>query len=483
MMDALVHRGPDAAGTFMACDGAGGLGHRRLRIVDPDGGDQPLLAGDGSRALAANGEVYNAPALRRRLEHRHRFTTRSDSEVVLHLYAEEGTNAVHHLDGMYALAIADGDELFLARDPVGVKPLYTGQCKGDLVFASEIKALPPGTTGVCEFPPGAAYSSVDGFSTFYTVPDPEPVDEAPSVHAGRIRRSLDDAVVKRLMSDVPLGAFLSGGLDSSAITALIRPHVDALHTFTVGVEGSPDLEAARLMARLLGTIHHEHLLSAEEVAAHLPRIVYLLESFDQDLVRSAVPTYFTARLAAEHVKVVLTGEGADELFAGYRYHCDVDGDEGLRRELRRSVTAMHNTNLQRVDRMTMAHSLEARVPFLDPAMIELALGVPVPLKRARRGQLEKWILRTAVEDLLPTELAWRDKAQFDEGTGSVALLASVTEEMGGETDVRAYRQRYPQAELRSAEECLYHRLLCEAFADPEPVLATVARWSRHRLAS
>jgi asparagine synthase (glutamine-hydrolysing) len=237
------------------------------------------------------------------------------------------------------------------------------------------------------------------------------------------------------------------------------------------------------MARHLGTIHHEHLLTVQEVAAHLPRIVYLLESFDQDLVRSAVPTYFTARLAAAHVKVILTGEGADELFAGYRYHRDVVGDDHLRRELRRSVTAMHDTNLQRVDRMTMAHSVEARVPFLDPAMIELALGVPVPLKRARQGQLEKWVLRAAVEDLLPPELLWRDKAQFDEGTGSVALLASVTEELGKGIDVCAYRQRYPEAELRSGEECLYHRLLCEAFADPVPVLATVARWSRQRLAS
>lgn len=485
MMDVLRHRGPDAQGTFSTQHEAGGgsLGHRRLSIVDPAGGDQPILADGQRRAIVANGEIYNAPSLRGRLETRHRFATRSDSEVILHLHTDEGNDAVPQLDGMYAFAVVDGDELLLARDPIGIKPLYTGRRHSDLVFASEVKALPSGTTDVAELPPGTTRSTATGLSTHYQVPDPRPVEDHPRAHARRIRQTLDDAVVKRLMSDVPLGAFLSGGLDSSSIAALVRPHVEELHTFAVGVEGSPDLQAARQVARHLGTVHHEHRLTHHEVAAHLPGIVHALESFDQDLVRSAVPTYFTARLAGEHAKVVLTGEGADELFAGYRYHRTFGDDERLRHELRRSVGAMHNINLQRVDRMTMAHSLEARVPFLDVAMVELALGVPVSLKRAGRGRPEKWILRAAVEDLLPPEVVWRDKAQFDEGSGATDLLGDVTRELAAGIDVAAARERHPEARLRSAEECLYHHLLCQSFPDPAPVLATVGRWSQDRLAS
>ncbi|MGH9000945.1 MAG: asparagine synthase-related protein, partial [Acidimicrobiia bacterium] len=273
---------------------------------------------------------------------------------------------------------------------------------------------------------------------------------------------------------------LSGGLDSSAIAALVRPHVPELHTFTVGMPGSADVEAARLVARHLGTIHHEHLLSLDEVRAHLPQIVYALESYDQDLVRSAVPTFFTARLAARHVKVVLTGEGADELFAGYAYHRHIHEPDVLQAELRRSVGALHNINLQRVDRMTMAHSLEARVPFLDPHLIEVALAVPPELKLARTGP-EKRILRQAVADLLPAEVVWRDKAQFDEGSGAADLLAAMFagDDLGSDRGLDRYRARHPDAELRSVEECRYHQLLLAAFADPAPLMGNVGRWA-HR---
>jgi asparagine synthase (glutamine-hydrolysing) len=204
-------------------------------------------------------------------------------------------------------------------------------------------------------------------------------------HVTLVRETLDRAVTKRLMSDVPLGAFLSGGLDSSAIVALLRPHVDELHTFSVGMEGSPDLDAARTVARHLDTVHHEYVLTSDEIAGLLPEILYHLESFDQDLVRSAVPCYFAARLAASEVKVILTGEGADELFAGYRYYHDYEDPTLFGRELRRSVQSLHNINLQRVDRMTMAHSIEGRVPFLDVEMIELAQTIPPRLKLLRNG--------------------------------------------------------------------------------------------------
>jgi asparagine synthase (glutamine-hydrolysing) len=277
-------------------------------------------------------------------------------------------------------------------------------------------------------------------------------------------------VVKRLRSDVPLGAFLSGGLDSSIIAALVRRHVDELHTFAVGLQGSPDLEAARTVATHLDTIHHEYIIDPDEIPGLLPQILYHLESFDQDLVRSAIPCYFVSRLAAEHVKVVLTGEGADELFAGYRYYRGYQQPEQLHRELRRSIACMHNINLQRVDRMTMAHGLEARVPFLDTTMIDLAMTIDPHLKihRSEGRRIEKWILRKAFEDLLPTEIVWRGKEQFDEGSGIAGL-------MSGQTTDQSATLKCDSA--HSPEQAYYRDLLVQNFDDPQPVLNLVAHWA------
>jgi asparagine synthase (glutamine-hydrolysing) len=315
---------------------------------------------------------------------------------------------------------------------------------------------------------------------YYHVPDRTPVQRTAEEHIALVRQTLERSVTKRLMSDVPLGAFLSGGLDSSMIVALVRPHVDELHTFSVGTEGSRDLEAARRVARHLDTIHHEHVLKAEEIAASLAAILFHLESFDQDLVRSAIPCYFTARLASQEVKVILTGEGADELFAGYRYYRGYEDPDLLRQELRRSVQSLHNINLQRVDRMTMAHSVEGRVPFLDVEMIELAQRIPPELKLQRNDGLrpvEKWVLRKACEDLLPAEIVWRDKEQFDEGSGTVDLLSETVGRWMPPAEARQYSELHPGTRLRSREECLYHKILCGAYLDPAPVLENVARWS------
>ncbi len=269
-----------------------------------------------------------------------------------------------------------------------------------------------------------------------------------------LRAELVRAVAKRLMSDVPVGAFLSGGLDSSLLCALARPMVDELHTFAVGLDGSPDLVAARRVAEHLDTVHHEYIITAQEMAEALPTILYHLESFDQDLVRSAIPCYFCSRLAAEQVKVVLTGEGADELFAGYTYHRAMPLD-ALHEELHRSVLSLHNINLQRVDRLTMAHGLEARVPFLDTDLVDLALRMPVDLKLRSTGDgelVEKYILRLVAEPLLPAEIVWRGKQQFDEGSGTVdALAAALAPRLDG-FDHRGWRQQYPVARLRSPEE-------------------------------
>lgn len=479
MMETLSHRGPDARG-YRARD-HGTLGHVRLSIMDPAHGHQPIEDETGERAIVANGEVYNFPSLRRRLDPQHRFRTRSDSESALHLYEDMGPRAVRSLDGMYAFAIADGADLFLARDPLGIKPLYYGTSDGDFVFASELKALVGLAEDVHEFPPGTFYHSALGFRPYYVVPDRRPRSMPLGVRLDLLRTTLERAVVKRLMSDVPVGAFLSGGLDSSLIAALARPHVEELHTFSVGFEGSPDLEAARETAEHLDTVHHEHVMRAEEVKARLPEILYHLESFDQDLVRSAVPCDFVARLASEHVKVVLTGEGADEIFAGYRYYKDIVSEDALQGELRRSVAGLHNVNLQRVDRLTMAHSVEGRVPFLDLEMVELGQTVPIELKvREDHGRsVEKWILRKAFEDLLPPEILWRDKARFDEGTGTSDRLAAIAGELMSSGEAEHYANRFADARLRSAEECAYHRLLSETYSGADVVFGNVARWA-HR---
>jgi len=448
--------------------------------MDPCGGHQPIKRIDDDCAIAANGEIYNYPQLRADLANRHNFRTRSDSESALHLYREVGVDTAKQLDGMFAFAIADGEELYLARDPLGIKPLYYGECNGGLAFASELKALVGHAEGVREFPPGTWFHSRHGFQRYYEVPDGSPMPGSLTEHLRNVRFALEQAVVKRLMSDVPVGAFLSGGLDSSIIAAIARLHLDELHTFSVGIEGSRDIEAARLVARYLDTVHHEYLFTPDEALAALPEIIYHLESFDQDLVRSAIPCYFASRLASEFVKVILTGEGADELFAGYTYYRGIACPRQLHRELRRSVCSLHNINLQRVDRLTMAHSIEGRVPFLDLGLIRVAQSIPPELKlfEADDGQvIEKWVLRKAFEDLLPAEIVWRGKEQFDEGSGTTEFVADAVDRWMSADEAERYSRANAATRLRSVEECIYHKLLVEAFPRSSCVLDNVSRWS------
>ena len=483
MIEIQRHRGPDGSGIYVE-GGRGVLGHTRLAIMDEAQGRQPIHNEDGSATLVANGMIYNHPRLRRRLGRDHDFSSGSDSETILHVFEDHGSATPQLLDGMFAFAISSSNRLLLARDRIGIKPLYYARCTQDgsaetLHFASEMKALTPLGGDIKEFPPGTLYDSESGFRTYYQVPDRAPLMLDVAVHLRRVRETVEEAVRKRLLSDVPLGAFLSGGLDSSIIAAIARRNMSELHTFSVGIEGSRDIEAARRVARHIGSIHHEYVYRADEVIEQLPEIVYHLESFDQDLVRSAIPTWFCARMAAEQVKVILTGEGADELFAGYAYHKGITDHEALRGELRRSVSRLHNINLQRVDRMTMRHAVEARVPFLDSEVIDVAQTVPSELKlhAASDGRrVEKWILRKAFEDLLPPDIVWRDKEQFDEGSGMVDLLPAVLERMASGIDAEGYGKRFSADRLRSSEECLYHRLVMEQFDRPQAILANVGRW-------
>ncbi len=571
MLSKIKHRGPDANGYFVAEKAGIVWGHCRLSIMDPEGGDQPIYNEDNSISIVANGEIYNSKQIRKHLEQepsdftvshsadaanksgdttilipphskRHIFSTTSDTECILHLYEEFGTDLVHYLDGMYTFAIVDKNkpkqqQIMVARDPIGIKPLYYAEHESAVWFTSEAKSLAEVELGTAttaqiqirEFPPGHYYTPAAGLNSFYSVPDIQPAESpassnsahpatsaslatptslasGPQAFIRQLRRTLEESVEKRLMSDVPLGCFLSGGLDSSIITAVVRRRIDRpIHTFSVGFEGSPDLLAARSLAETLDTIHHEFVITDRAITEHLPDIIYHLESFDQDLVRSAIPTYFTARLAAEHVKVILTGEGADELFAGYTYYKDIDEiEEYLHNELRRSVETLHNINLQRVDRLTMAHSIEGRVPFLDLEMIKLAQKIPAEYKlygyassvESSGGKLssagpktstgpkchapeptEKWILRKAFEDMLPAEIVWRRKEQFDEGSGTAGIMPRLAEQAMSDGEYRRHTARNSRLKLRSKEEAYYHQLFDNVYTNAQSVLQTVGRWT------
>jgi len=486
MLRTLSHRGPDGRGMHShAGPTPATLGHARLAIIDPQGGRQPLLADDGS-ALVANGMIYNDREVRAALNPA-AFRTDSDSESILHLWRERREAAVGALDGMFAFVATDGETMLAARDPIGIKPLYMGRWPGSgsardrtLVFASEIKAILDVAEDVVAFPPGHFYTPERGLQRYYQVPEPQDGFERPEDAVATLRATLERAVEKRLRSDVPLGCFLSGGLDSSIVAALAVRLRPGLETFAVGTAGSPDLLAARRVAAHLGTEHHELVIGPGDVAEALPAILHHLESYDRDLVRSAVPCWFVAQAAARRVKVVLTGEGADELFAGYAYHHDYDDMALLQRELRRSIEAMGGINLQRVDRMTMAHGLEARVPFLDRAMVDLAMRIPAAWKQRQNGaakRVEKWILRKAVEDLLPADIVWRVKAQFDEGSGLAELMQTQTDAL-----IARWGPVLPRPGERGTEEALYRSLLAGSAAHPERMLDMVAIWSMGRAA-
>jgi asparagine synthase (glutamine-hydrolysing) len=464
MLDRIVHRGPDGQGHVTVGEAAW-LGHRRLAIVDVEGGEQPFRTGDGTAAMTANGEIYNHRQLRRRIGS-NCFASRSDNEVALHLYLAEGTRGLGALRGMFALVIATEDGRFVAtRDPLGIKPLYWARHDGAMLFASELRAFPePWRPYVEEFPPGYAWSSEEGLVRVFDElvsadePVPAPDDELPTGTIEAIRDGLIAAVEERMMADVPVGVFLSGGLDSSLVAAIAARAAarqgETLSSFAVGLSGSADILAARRVAEHLGTEHHEWLYEAEDLLAALPDTIRCIESFDPMLVHSAVSNHLLARFTAQHVKVVLTGEGADELFAGYDYHRDLEDPAELHRELVRTVGGLHNLNLQRCDRVTMAHGLEARVPFLDTSFVGLALRIPAGLKQATAQRPEKWLLRTAFDGWLPDDLLWRRKEQFGDGTGASTILREAIELDG--LDRLDGRDDVPP--LRTAEEATYWRV-------------------------
>jgi asparagine synthase (glutamine-hydrolysing) len=471
--DRLRHRGPDAAG-YWGSSGAA-LAHRRLSIIDVAGGAQPLLAEDGRLALVCNGEIYNHRRLRAGLEGRHRFHTRSDSEVILHLYEEGGAACVEALDGMFAFVLTDGDHVLAARDPLGIKPLYVGRDGPGFWFASELKSVPPRCTELAELPPGSCMTEEGVARPWFTPGWLEPRRSGEPPDGRLLAERLTGAVSKRLMSDVPLGVFLSGGLDSSVVAALVRREIPVLHSFAVGLEGSPDLLAARRVAAHLRTVHHEYVYTPREAAGVLRDVVSHLESYDAALIRSAVPCYFVSRIASEYVKVVLTGEGSDEAFAGYRYFAAMTDPAALHRECARLLAGLHNMNLQRVDRMTMAHGLEGRVPFLDVDFLALAMALDPAEKIHRAGRPEKWLLRRAFEHLLPADIVWRTKQEFAQGCGSERVLTAHGEGAVTDADFSHASAWFPDDPPATKEAFLYRRLFEEMFPGEAP-RRTVGRW-------
>ena len=468
MVSCLKHRGPDGEGVTPMLSAT--LGHTRLAIVDVAGGQQPLQ--DGEAWIAFNGEIYNYMDLRRTHLAGKRFKTRSDTETALRLYEQFGPKSVELLEGMFAFAIVWRGDLFLARDPLGIKPLYYGKKDGGLHFASEVKALSLVTDDIHEFPAGYWYHSKKGWQQYYALENtlqnelPDVQNEADALQA--IRASVQEAVRKRLMSDVPLGVSLSGGLDSSIVSLIASQDTPGLHSFVVGVEGSEDLAASRLMAKALGTQHHEYIYGEQDMLAVLPEVVYYLESFDPALVRSAIPNFMLAKMAAEYVKVLLTGEGADELYAGYSYLRRYEAPETLQKELVYITEALHNTNLQRGDRMSMAHGLEARVPFLDVDSVSLALSLPSEWKLHGNGRPAKALLRRAFEGQLPDEIVYRPKMKFSKGAGSSDILAERTDQKISDAHFcheKARLQRDWDYTLPNKEALLYYEMLRENYQD------------------
>lgn len=466
MLERIRHRGPDGSGERTV--GPTWLGHVRLAIVDLDEGDQPLGPAGGHWAVV-NGEIYNHHELRRVGGlHFADDATASDSEAALAAAVAGDLDALADLRGMFAFVVAHPDgQLVAVRDPLGVKPLYWARVDGRTLFASELAAFEPEHRAHVEaFPPGFRWTPQEGLVRFRELHvGGDPVADRESARTA-ISDTLVTAVRRRMMADVPVGVFLSGGLDSSLVAAIMASFADdvpgQVHSFAAGTAGSSDLVAARRVAEHLGLEHHERVYDADEVVSVLPFVVTSIESYEPSLVRSAVPNYLLAEDTARTVKVVLTGEGADELFAGYAHYRDIDGED-LSAELLRGVEVLHNLNLQRCDRVTMAHGLEARVPFLDRDLVNLAGRIPIEWRLPGALGQEKALLREAFTGWLPEDLLWRPKEQFGDGSGTADVMTERAAGLVPEADWAEQRVAGLPAP-RSREELVYQRMFADRLA-------------------
>ena len=463
----MVTRGPDETGFYGGESWA--MGHQRLSIMDPEHGHQPIVYGTQGKdeaAVVANGEIYNYKELREQFN-LPEGTTGSDSEVLLQMYQAMGPEMCQHLNGIFGFVVVDkdGGSMLAARDHCGIKPLYIGYGEGGSVwFASELKSLVDQCERIDEFPEGHYWTPETGFVKWYN-PVWDSDDYVPTGGLEGVREALKEAVRAQCMSDVPYGLLLSGGLDSAVVSVLLKEILDEtgeqMLTFTIGQDGSPDVTAARMMSEFLGSKHEEYLFESEEAFEIIDKVIYHLETYEPELIRSAIPNYFLARLAGSKVKMVLTGEGSDELFGGYLYFRDAPDEAAFSKELRRIFGHLHNVNCQRADRMTMAHALEGRVPFLDPNFIDKVMSVSPSLKMIDGEERpEKWALRTLFEGDVPEPVLWRTKAMQCEGVGMnwVAQLQEMCEAKISDEEFATAAERFPINTPHSKEEFYYRSI-------------------------
>lgn len=474
----IRHRGPDWSGIY--CGGSAILAHERLAIVDPESGRQPLMSPDGKVALAVNGEIYNHRDIRRRYAGRYAFMTGSDCEVILALWRDKGPALVDELSGIFAFALYDEqtDEFLIARDPIGVIPLYMGtDDDGTVYVASELKAL----EGFCKqyeaFPPGHYYYSRNGHAKQYYKRDWADYDAVKDNGADteELRQALEQAVRRQLMSDVPYGVLLSGGLDSSVISAVARKfsatRVESggrdeawwprLHSFAVGLKGAPDLAKARLVADHIGTVHHEINYTLQEGIDALSDVIYFTETYDVTTVRASTPMYLLARfIRSMGIKMVLSGEGADEVFGGYLYFHKAPTPRAFHEETVRKLSRLHQYDCLRANKSLAAWGVEGRVPFLDKEFLDVAMRLNPKAKMCPGRQIEKRVLREAFADLLPDEVAWRQKEQFSDGVGYswIDTLRGMAETAVTDSQMSRAAERFAVNPPRSKEEYMYREM-------------------------
>ncbi|XP_023513031.1 asparagine synthetase [glutamine-hydrolyzing] 1-like [Cucurbita pepo subsp. pepo] len=488
----LKHRGPDWSGLYQHGDCY--LTHQRLAIIDPASGDQPLYNEDKSVVVTVNGEIYNHEELRKKLRN-HKFRTGSDCDVISHLYEEYGENFVDMLDGMFSFVLLDTrDNSFIAaRDAIGITSLYIGWgLDGSVWISSELKGLNDDCEHFETFPPGHLYSSKQGgFKRWY---NPTWFSEGiPSTPYDPLvlRRALENAVIKRLMTDVPFGVLLSGGLDSSLVASITARHLAGtraakqwgtkLHSFCVGLEGSPDLKAAREVADFLGTVHHEFHFTVQDGIDAIEDVIYHIETYDVTTIRASTPMFLMARkIKSLGVKMVISGEGADEIFGGYLYFHKAPNKEEFHRESCRKIKELHLYDCLRANKATSAWGLEVRVPFLDKEFINVAMAIDPEWKMVKReqGRIEKWVLRKAFDDqqqpYLPKSVLYRQKEQFSDGVGYSWIDGLKSHAAQHVTDkmMQNAEHIFPQ-NTPTSKEAYYYRTIFERFFPQNSARLTV----------